>query len=271
MDKLPIAPRQEGETEEVYQRRYNREKMRIYRARKPKSDRKRGKGKGPAKNGTLTQAEWEALQPLPGETPEETRRRYNREAMRRSRASNPDRHKEVRLAYYEANKEHIRAVAKAWRENNPEKAAEHQRRYFEAHREERLAALADWGEENPERLREARARWRDENRALCASYAGRWRRQARLATPEWADAEQILAIYLEAQRLSAETGSPHHVDHIVPLTNDLVCGLHTQANLRVVLGVENMRKRNKIDYTLIYSLYGANPEGHIDDEPTPEP
>ena len=50
--------------------------------------------------------------------------------------------------------------------------------------------------------------------------------------------------YLEAQRLTLETGVEYQVDHIVPLAHDLVCGLHNDANTRVVTAKENAAKYN---------------------------
>lgn len=50
--------------------------------------------------------------------------------------------------------------------------------------------------------------------------------------------------YLEAQRLTLETGVEYQVDHIVPLAHDLVCGLHNDANTRVVTAEENATKHN---------------------------
>lgn len=63
----------------------------------------------------------------------------------------------------------------------------------------------------------------------------------------WADSKAIAAMYAEARRLTAETGIPHHVDHIVPLQGEFVSGLHVETNLRVIPGIDNIRKRNKVD------------------------
>jgi hypothetical protein len=66
-----------------------------------------------------------------------------------------------------------------------------------------------------------------------------------LATPAWARCESILAFYEEAVIVSQTTGIAHHVDHIVPLTSKYVCGLHCEANLRVLPGAENISKSNR--------------------------
>lgn len=47
-----------------------------------------------------------------------------------------------------------------------------------------------------------------------------------------------------AQRRTRIFGFEWHVDHIVPLQSDLVCGLHNEWNLAVITGSENSKKRN---------------------------
>lgn len=69
----------------------------------------------------------------------------------------------------------------------------------------------------------------------------------RLATPRWADQNKIVAIYMERERLSCETGIPHDVDHVIPIVSQLVCGLHCEFNLRVVPAHENRSKSNRFD------------------------
>ena len=78
------------------------------------------------------------------------------------------------------------------------------------------------------------------------------RRRFRSATPPWLTKEQKNAmkqLYIEAQRLTKLTGERYVVDHIVPLINDEVCGLHVPWNLRVITQDENLVKSNKLGMT----------------------
>lgn len=87
--------------------------------------------------------------------------------------------------------------------------------------------------------------WSSIPRHLKTAMAAR-RRAAKLqATPPWltpSDISRIEAIYAEAQRLSSLTGSPHDVDHEIPLQGGDVCGLHVPWNLRPILASVNRSK-----------------------------
>lgn len=75
------------------------------------------------------------------------------------------------------------------------------------------------------------------------------RRAAKLsATPSWVDKEhedRIKSIYSACIKVSERTKIPHHVDHIVPLQSDKVCGLHVWWNLRIIPAKENLSKGNR--------------------------
>ena len=72
-------------------------------------------------------------------------------------------------------------------------------------------------------------------------------RQTRIkkATPEWADLDAIKEFYIEAQRLTKETGIAHEVDHIIPIRGKLVSGLHVPDNLQILTEKENQTKNAK--------------------------
>jgi hypothetical protein len=65
------------------------------------------------------------------------------------------------------------------------------------------------------------------------------------ATPAWANLEMMRLIYKMARELSEKLGVSYHVDHIVPLQSDLVCGLHCEANLQILTALENLKKHNR--------------------------
>jgi hypothetical protein len=65
-----------------------------------------------------------------------------------------------------------------------------------------------------------------------------------LATPLWRDRLEIKKIYVEAKRLSAETGIDYEVDHIYPIQSEFACGLHVHHNLRILEKGLNRAKKN---------------------------
>ena len=87
--------------------------------------------------------------------------------------------------------------------------------------------------------------YREANVDKRRAYAALRRAMMAQATPPWADLKAVALVYAEADRLTAETGILHHVDHIVPLKGRRVCGLHVAWNLRPIPAEENRAKLNK--------------------------
>jgi len=106
-----------------------------------------------------------------------------------------------------------------------------------------------WRQQNPqhEGAKLAKKRWKQNNNGLVIAHTAK-RRAAKLQrTPSWLtdiDYERISNEYKLASLLTKITGSPWHVDHIIPLQGKLVSGLHVPSNLRAILGIKNVSKSN---------------------------
>jgi len=92
---------------------------------------------------------------------------------------------------------------------------------------------------DPQPQRERVAKWAKENPGKAAARVQRRKARILKATPQWADLSAIRSIYETASELGL------HVDHIVPLRSPLVCGLHCEANLRMLQATDNLRKGNR--------------------------
>jgi hypothetical protein len=64
------------------------------------------------------------------------------------------------------------------------------------------------------------------------------------AHPSWANNEKIALVYQECFIKKEETGVEYVVDHIIPLQNKYVCGLHVHNNLRIITLEQNSVKHN---------------------------
>lgn len=102
-----------------------------------------------------------------------------------------------------------------------------------------IAAEEQWLEKAWARASDPRRRAADRGQA-CANVALRRARKLQ-ATPAWVDRAALTTIY-------AQCPAGYVVDHIVPLVNPLVCGLHVPWNLQYLTREENGRKWNKFPW-----------------------
>lgn len=80
-------------------------------------------------------------------------------------------------------------------------------------------------------------------RAVLNSVAARRRCRMRDAFDETADQQKINEIYCKSKRMTEETGIPHEVDHIIPISRG---GKHHEDNLQIITMSENRKKHSKI-------------------------
>lgn len=167
----------------------------------------------------------------------------------RKRSSRPEVKERLRT-WCAKNRDKRQAASKKCRAKYPERVT---------------ARMRDWYERNKEAQAAKKAAWRAANKSLIyAANAARRGREIQ-ATPPWADQykDDFTFIYAERDRISRETGIPHHVDHIYPLRGKDSCGLHVPWNLRIIPAVENLKKRNKPpSEDTIKSLTGSGLRSH---------
>jgi len=104
-----------------------------------------------------------------------------------------------------------------------------------------------WSKENPDRKKIASIAEYKKNKAAYIARVAK-RRAAKLkATPPWLSEKQLhdmTVIYTVCDRVSKQTGKSHHVDHVVPLQGENVCGLHVPWNLAIIPAKMNLSKSN---------------------------
>lgn len=156
-------------------------------------------------------------------------------------------HLAARLISTKACIECIPFLRKRWRAANLQAHRDHNLKYAKKNPEKVAARWRAWRDKNSEHWKA----WLKENRkaeriaAKRSADAARRRASRRQACPSWISRKELDLIYREARAETKRTGVLHHVDHIVPLVHDLVCGLHVPWNLQVLVATENLKKSNR--------------------------
>lgn len=177
--------------------------------------------------------------------------------------------------HYEGNKDHVYETVKAYREANPHKSAEWTRAWRASNPERVLDLEREYRNKNRDKInkdnrerrncpeykakvkltqklylsnpvnaakkKEASRLWRARNKSRICYHSNKRRAYKLQATPPWADQLIIQSFYQEAQYHNMQ------VDHIIPLTHPLVCGLHCEFNLQLLTKKENVTKNNSFE------------------------
>lgn len=139
-------------------------------------------------------------------------------------------------------RECCRTYATAYRADN----TDCHKAYYAENKDKRSEEFKQWRQENSSRRAEYMLSWSRANSAQRNESHMRWQACRKTATPKWANREKMVEFYKLAERMTAETGVQHHVDHIYPLQSKQVCGLHCEANLNVITQFENIQKLNRM-------------------------
>jgi hypothetical protein len=167
---------------------------------------------------------------------------YNREYRKRNR----EQFKAVQQKYRETHKEQAKQRTAQWIADNPERKQALDKQYYQQNRERELSNSKKRHQKNREANCERSKKWREDNPARVAANIAKRRANEKQATPGWANMTIIQSLYEEARSITETSGVAHQVDHIVPLNSEVVCGLHCEANLRIIPADENNAKNNKL-------------------------
>lgn len=159
--------------------------------------------------------------------------------------NNSDMIKKKTNEHYHNNKESIKISRKKYREDNADKLKEVNRNY----RLENQDKIVSYRRLNSDKIKQTTRIYHKNNAGLVNSITARRRASKLLATPKWLTDDHLKEIkqfYIQAKELEKLDGIKRHVDHIIPLQGETVCGLHVPWNLQILTAEENVRKKNKL-------------------------
>lgn len=139
----------------------------------------------------------------------------------------------------------VKVVAASYYQANIDRILESSSKYYFNNRDKVLLRTAGWQAANQERARAAAAKWQADNRYKVQAASAKRRASLKRAIPRWANLADIQRFYACAAKVTKQTGVMAHVDHIVPLQSDYVCGLHWAVNLTIMTDAYNKRKGNR--------------------------
>lgn len=152
--------------------------------------------------------------------------------------------------YEETHKQKLKIQRKTAWLNHHSSYLETRRNYDKQHRQQQNEKCREYYSLHKEywrtsdNAREARKRWKEKNKDYFICWNAARRARKLQATPRWAEKTEIRALYKKCVMLSEQTGVKHEVDHIIPLLNNKVCGLHCIANLQIIRASDNRLKSN---------------------------
>ena len=138
--------------------------------------------------------------------------------------NNVERKAEAGRKWHTINRTKANVTSKRYKENNIERVIEIGKAYYR---------------KNKETLNKSTAIWKRNNKDKVNATGAKRRAKQKQAIPLWFEEQEVKHIYKIAKEKNLV------VDHIIPLNNKEVCGLHTQDNLRCIPEHLNLVKSNR--------------------------
>ena len=135
-----------------------------------------------------------------------------------------------------------------WAKNYPERKKAARIRYVTTNPEANAASKATYRKNNKTKIAKNNAQYRKQKPEKNTFYGATYRAKKTQATPCWLTPEQraeIQDFYKMAKELETVFPWKQHVDHIVPIKHNKVCGLHVPWNLQILSATANLAKGNR--------------------------
>lgn len=162
-----------------------------------------------------------------------------------SHLENKAKNNAVSTARYIAKREELLEKQKKYARDNKES----RKCYASGRLAETRVTTRKYREANKDKIAEVTKLWRKNNRHKLTAYQTRREAARILAIPLWASCEWEKLVEVEVYHLARLRtqllGVAHNVDHVIPLTSKLVCGLHCAANFQILTKFENVSKGNR--------------------------
>lgn len=145
--------------------------------------------------------------------------------------------------FYKRKKKEIIDYQKTYYVKNINKILDQRKSYYQNNKKEIFKRQKKWNNKNKETLRAIKSKYKKTDQGKVIGKISRAKRRYKElhSTPSWVNLEEIKEIYKNCPE-------GYHVDHVVPLQNPIVCGLHVPWNLQYLTAEENLKKGNKLIY-----------------------
>ena len=157
-----------------------------------------------------------------------------------------ERSKLTKREWREKNREYYLRQAKDYRERTKQHRLDYSVEYRARTVEQRSEYNKKHRIENIEHYKNYAKEHREKNRAWHCAYQSKRRARKMQAILSEDFYKEVKIIYKKREKITKKTGQIHHVDHIVPLQGENVCGLHVPWNLQIITADENIAKSNNL-------------------------